>query len=372
MTQTFTAHAAALKRALAFASQVTKRRASVPILGMVRIDVADTTVTITGTDLDVECEATLPATEFEKTGPLGKHRRFSFTIDPKMLRSMLRWASGEVTISREDDLITIKADGVATKVRDVYPVSDWPALPMGEAFGLPIAVTGAGLRKALRATVPAISTDPTLYHLNGVFLEDDVSGLRAVATDGYHLAIYDTHEGWGLPDMTLPSKAARILLKALPLQSNGAVRVTATRRSAEEVPRLQIKGDDWIIRTKSIDGKFPDYTCVIPTAHDNISVTIGAAQLRRFPATLRSAAPVKIHGDAGMMSTIMSSTTTLDTNIEVPIQGHGEAFGVNIKYLKDFADFSEPIRLEGSGKGEPFRVLNDDPNFLGILMPMRI
>lgn len=367
MTQTFTAHATALKRALAFASQAIERGATIPILGMVRIDVADTTVTIRGTDLDVECEATLPATEFEKTGPLGRHRRFSFTIDPKLLRGLLRWASGEVKISREDDLITIKADGVVAKVREVCPVDDWPALPMGEAFGPPVAITEAGLRKALRATVPAISTEETHYYLKGVYLEDNVGGLRAVATDSFRMSIYDVGEGWGFPSMILPSKSARILLKALQDRTD-AVGVTPTRRSEKEVPRLQIKGEDWTIRSRTIDGKFPDYTRVIPTPRDNISVTIGMAQLRRFPTNLERVTAIKIHGDAGLMT----YSHHLGVDVEVPLQGRGEAFGANIKYLKDFAELSGTIRIEGSDKNSPFRVLNDDPNFFGILMPMRI
>lgn len=370
MTETpkFTCHAAALKRALAFASQAVERRNTIPILGMVLVECDGEAITVTGTDLDIECRAGTIALEGSDA--------LSFTISPKLLGGLLRWAEGVVTISRAGDMLTITADDVTAEVRELCPVPDWPEFKAGEPVGLPIAIAEAKLHKAMAATIACISTEETRYYLNGIYLHDQGKGLRMVATDGHRMAIYDTGEGWGLPDAILPRKTAGLLFRCLKAGGNQPVTVCATLgtqaanvvKPQATVARFEFRGDGWRIRSKIIDGTFPDYTRVVPSAPANIRATITAAALRRFPPTNERSCAIKIDPAAGRMSYRSHDGIT----VSMPVQGDGPPAGFNLGYLRAFAEKAGTIRIEGASAGDPFRVLTDDPALLQVLMPMRV
>lgn len=378
----FTIHAVTMKRALAFASQATERRNTIPILGMVKVDFADDKVTITGTDLDVECEAEVEAIT-------GSAQPFSFTMQPRLLTGLLRYAEGDVTIAKEGDIITITADDMTAQARELCPPEDWPALNMGNPCGLPVSVSEARLHKAMTAAMACVSTEVTRYYLNGVYMHDTGKGLICVATDGLRLAKYETSEGWGLPAAIFPRKSASILTAAIRKDGNAKIEATAfvvEQKPKREInraglptgnlidqpalPRLAFKGDGWTIRSKTIDGTFPDYTRVIPPKQEapGITATISAAAIRRFPPTGDRVTAVKIDPNGGAMSI----QNCEGFSVKMPIQGKGPSMGFNLKYLAAFARSAGTIKLEAADPGSPARVLTDDPALLQILMPMRL
>lgn len=364
MTTSITCHAADLKRALAFAMQPVERRNTIPILGMVRLTGGATGLTIRGTDLDIECFADAAVTS--ATG------KTDVILPPRFLADLLRWATGGVTISRAKDLITIRADDVEATVRELCSIADWPTLeaPHGEIVSI-----GAGkMHKALAATAACISTEETRYYLRGVFLHDK-DGLRAVATDGYRMAIYDIGEAWPFGGMIVPAKAASILRGVTKAGGNGVVFVRAApcvKNSGGEAThdltnRIEVSGGGWRIVSRTIDGKYPDYTRVMPKQSPAFTAVLTAAALRRFPKS-RDHRPVKIDPTAGRMS--WKNDDGID--VSMPVQATGDrAIAFNLKYLLDFAAPAGTIRMESAGPGEPARVLTDDPALLQVLMPVR-
>lgn len=365
-TTSFTCHATALRRALAFAAQPVERRNTIPVLGMVRITASASGIEVRGTDLDIECRVT--AEVIEATG------KTDTTIEPKFLNGLLRWAEGEVTISREKDLITIKVDDVVAVVRELCPADDFPVMIPPQDYSA--TISEARLYKALTSTIACISTEEARYYLNGVFLHDK-DGLRAVSTDGRRMAIYDAGEPWPFDGMIVPRKTAAILQRAMKPGSNGTIAVKsspdpknsdATLAPKHPANRVEFSGDGWTITSKTIDGTFPDYTRVIPQPSQNITAVISAAALRRFPPTTERSRAIQIDPTTGKMT----YRNYDGTEVSMPVQAKGEKpVGFNLGYLKSFVDRAGTIRLETAGACDPARVLTDDPALLQILMPMR-
>lgn len=362
-----TCHATELKRALAFAMQPVERRNMIPVLGTVRITGNAEAIEVRGTDLDIECAAT--AEVISATGAI------DMTMPPRLLADLLRWAEGEVTISREKDLITIRVDDVEATVRELSPVADWPA--MIATVGNDIEISEARLHKALTATIACISTEETRYYLNGVFLHDK-DGLRAVATDGHRMAVYDTGETWPFQGMIVPRKTVAILHRAMKAGSNRTIRVKAapdpknsdaTLAPKHPTNRIEVKGDGWTIVSKTIDGTFPDYTRVIPQPSQNITAVLTDAALRRFPKPGERSRAVKIDPTTGRMS--WKNYDGIE--VSMPVQATGDReIGFNMGYLIAFAQRAGTIRLETQGPNDPARVLTDDPALIQVLMPMRV
>lgn len=388
-----------LRNALAFVVQTVERWNVIPILGTVRITAHDDRVNLRATDLDIELEMTVPA---EVEG------NFDITMSPRWLRGLIQWHDGMVTIaSREDGgetIATIEAGDVWAEARCLSAAADWPAflgegrdvLP-GEGWKEPVTLSEAALRRALDAVVVSISTEETRYYLNGAYAHTIDGELRLVSTDGHRLSLYDTGEAWAGLGAIVPRKTIGILQRRLIKGGNAGVEVsqlirmepkrpaqTATagkgakvRTEPEPKPEMvpwaaamRFIGDGWSITSKMIDGTYPDYTRVIPTPSDAIAVTVSADALRRFPTASDDCGgrAIAINGDAGTMSQRDAEGNV----VRMPVQGHGKPFGINLGYLRAFARQSGTIRLTGTGPGDPFRVLSEDPKLLQVIMPMRV
>lgn len=379
-THSATVHAVRLKRALAFVQQAIERRNTIPVLGMVRIDfyASTCTATVTGTDLDIELEM-----EIEITAAAPDD--FTLLLPPRPLADFLRACddSEPVTIAVDADRVvtlTTNTDGCSMTVRELCPPEDWPKFGgdwIHDTAAKRVEIDGGLLHRALTAVVPCISTEETRYYLNGVYVHNK-NGLALVATDGHRLALYKTAAPYPLPDCILPAKAAKILLRALGKGNGAAITVEAWQRvsSGEDkqvldgAARLRFAGDGWVIRSKTIDGTYPDYNRVIPAPDREvkISATISAAALRRLPTLQRyMSQAVKVDANAGRMTTKADQIT-----VSAPVTGHGEPFGLNIKYLRAITYAAGTVKLEGLTKGDPFTVLTDDPALSYTIMRYRV
>lgn len=357
-----------LLRAIRFAMQATERRNSIAVLGTVLMAAEAGRLTVTGTNLDIDCEM---GVEAECAAP------FATCIGPKALETLARFANGTVTLSLDGDVLSITAGEVKARFRQLMPAEDFPVMkpegflnPEGET---PSAlIPEAVLHKLLGDTIPCISTEETRYYLNGVYMHAKEDGLlRGVATDGHRLALRRTDVPFRGLDGIFLAKAVKILHRALREGGNREIRVFGPALKRVVAPT----NGDWTIRMKMIDGTFPDYLRVIPTKEATIEVPLTWEQVRRLRAFAGdgfygTARPIAFRPEAREAS-VRSSDGDID--VTVPLHGaHGADFGINSRYLAEFARRHGTIRLESAGSGEPFKVLTEDPDLTLVVMPMRV
>jgi DNA polymerase-3 subunit beta len=308
-----------------------------------------------------------------------------------LIASILRYAEGRVEISAAKDLITIKADDLTAVFRGLIPPEDFPTM-VADGFDAEKSITfaEAALHKAMGPVLVCISTEETRYYLNGIYFapHPETKALRLVATDGHRLAVYDTDEAIDFGGAIVPRKTCHFLFSILSSSGNLPVRITprvvlekpaqsvleaAVSGELPGIPRvaaIQIETEDWRILAKTIDGTYPDYRRVMPPESDAIAVTISDAALRRFPGSFEgnTTTCLKVYPDESYMEISRPDQIT----VRMPVQGRGPAFGVNIKYLRDFTRRAKTIRLEGDKPGDPLRVLTEDPRLTQVVMPMRV
>ena len=260
------------------------------------------------------------------------------------------------------------------------PRDDFPVIAEGElptSFELPAET----LKQIIDKTRFAISTEETRYYLNGIFLHvaDDggTAVLKAAATDGHRLARVTVPRPAGaeaMPDVIVPRKCIGELRKLLD-EVDGSVGVSLSGT------KIRFDLGSAILTSKLIDGTFPDYSRVIPTANDKIlkldpkSFMEGVDRVATI-ATEKTRA-VKMALDRDRITLSVTSPENGTASEEVPGDYAAAPFeiGFNSRYLMDIlaqigTDIVE-VHLADAAAPTLIRE-NDKAPALYVLMPMRV
>ena len=365
----FTIDRISLLRPLGQVQSVVERRNTIPILANVVMQAADGQLSMTATDMDMDI-----ATKVEcAVGTAG-----TTTVSAHLLYDIVRKLpeGAEVDVTVADGHARISA-GRSDFRLPTLPVEDFPAISVGDmqdAFML----TAADARDMIDATRFAISTEETRYYLNGIYLHKSEQGdLCAVATDGHRLAL--TRQGLpagatAMPSIIVPRKAVNEVRKLLD-DFDGEIGVALSETRAEfSIGSVHL-------RTKLIDGTFPDYTRVIPRGNDRImqvdSASFSAAVDRVSTISSEKSRSVKMRLQPGMLNLSASSTDASSAveEIEVSYDGAEMEIGFNARYLLDIASQvdSDTIEFALADQGSPSLVrAPGDEATLFVLMPMRV
>ena len=144
-----------------------------------------------------------------------------------------------------------------------HPAGDFPRLPVptGDIVTLPVA----GLTDALRQVTRAASNEDSRPILTGVLMAAEEGGLRLVATDSYRLAVRDLRGVGVLAEgqrVLVPSRALNELMRLL-----GSPEPAVTLRLGPHDATFTV--GSVALTTRLIEGEFPNYRQLIPSAYPN-------------------------------------------------------------------------------------------------------
>ena len=368
---------ATLLRCLSHVQSVVERRNTIPILSNVLIEAGEGgTVKVTATDLDLQVVENMSAASVESAGAVTVSAHLLFDIARKLPDG------SQVSLETAENRMDVKAGRSRFKL-PTLPRDDFPVIVEGDlptSFELPSKT----LAELIDRTRFAISTEETRYYLNGIFLhvsDEDRPVLKAAATDGHRLARFTLPRpdgAEGMPDVIVPRKAVGELRKLLEEKGEGAVQIDL---SASKI-RFTLGGEGGVVLTsKLIDGTFPDYSRVIPTANDKLlkldprSFFEGVDRVATI-ATEKTRA-VKMGLDKDRVTLTVTSPDNGTAAEELPAEYSAEGFeiGFNAGYLKDILGQidSDTVELHLADAGAPTLIRKDDKSpALYVLMPMRV
>ncbi|MFZ8983524.1 MAG: DNA polymerase III subunit beta, partial [Steroidobacteraceae bacterium] len=245
----FTVEREALLSALQSAVGVVERRQTMPILANVLVKAAADKLTLTATDLEVEL-VSVAAAEVAREG--------SVTVPARKLLDICRSLpeKAKITATLEGDRLQIRA-GKSRFTLSTLPAAEFPALD-DLAVVHSLAVDQGDFKRLLDKTHFAMAQQDVRYYLNGMLLETTGKMLRTVATDGHRLAMAEIEtaaEGKG-QQIIIPRKGVLELQRLL--GSEGGLELAIGTNHI----RAQI--GDIRFTSKLIDGRFPEYSRVIP------------------------------------------------------------------------------------------------------------
>ena len=362
---------ATLLKSLGHVQSVVERRNTIPILSNVLIEAGEGGLKLMATDLDLQVVETIEAS-VETPGATTVSAHTLFEIARKLPEG------SQVELAAAEGKMRIVA-GRSNFNLPTLPRDDFPVIAEGELptkFELPAAT----LRQIIDKTRFAISTEETRYYLNGIFLhvsDEAQPVLKAAATDGHRLArvtVPRPDGAAGMPDVIVPRKCVAELRKLLD-ELDGTVEVSLSPT------KIRFGLGSAILTSKLIDGTFPDYSRVIPTANDKLlkldpkSFMSGVDRVATIASEKTRA--VKMSLDRDRITLSVTSPENGTAAEEVPGEYASDNFdiGFNARYLMDILGQIEGDQVEVhlADAAAPTLIReNDKAPALYVLMPMRV
>lgn len=347
-----------------------EKRQTNPVFGNVLIEGAESGITLTATDSEIELRA-FSGFSVDEPG--------ASTVQARKLLEICRHLPEQVRISFEvtGDKAVLKSGRsrftLATLPTDQFPKSD----PLKD--GQKIVVPVEALHQAMRATAFSMAQQDVRFYLNGMLVEIGQERLCCVSTDGHRLAWSEV-----VTDIT-PETPVRAIV---PRKSVGELTRLLGAATADSVvtldlteQQLQATLDDVRLTTRLVDGRFPDYNRVVPI-DGNKELVIDTQSLRQSLTRASVLCTEKYRGirlalAAGML-TISSNNPDQEEAIdelEVDYQGESTEIGFNVTYLLEVlgAVDTESVRLRLKDSGSSMLVIPDgESNSKYVVMPMRL
>ncbi|MDB5690887.1 MAG: polymerase beta subunit [Sphingomonas bacterium] len=363
---------ATLLKSLGHVQSVVERRNTIPILSNVLIEAsAGGTLKLMATDLDLQVVETAEA-QVETAGSTTVSAHTLFDIARKLPEG------SQVQLTAAEGKMLIVA-GRARFNLSTLPRDDFPVIAEGDLptrFELPAAT----LRQIIDKTRFAISTEETRYYLNGIFLhvtDDATPLLKAAATDGHRLArvtVPRPEGAAGMPDVIVPRKCVGELRKLLD-EVDGSVEVTLS------ATKIRFGLGSAILTSKLIDGTFPDYSRVIPTANDKLlkidprSFEEGVDRVATIASEKTRAVKMALDKDKITLSVTSPENGTAAEEVSGDYAAAGFEIGFNARYLLDILGQIEgdTVEVHLADAAAPTLIReNDKAAALYVLMPMRV
>ena len=362
---------ATLLKGLGHVHSVVERRNTIPILSNVLIEAGEDGIRLMATDLDLQINETVEANVTEPGSTTVPAHTF-FDIVRKLHEGSqveLIAAEGRMQVNAGRARFTL-----ATLPRDDFPVIAEGELPT--RFELPAGT----LRQIIDKTRFAISTEETRYYLNGIYLHDSDEAqpvLKAAATDGHRLArvtVPRPEGAQGMPGVIIPRKCVGELRKLLD-EVDGTVQISLSDS------KIRFGLGNAVLTSKLIDGTFPDYSRVIPTANDKLlkldprAFEEGVDRVSTIASERTRAVKMALDRDRVTLSVTSPENGTAAEEVPADYGNEGFEIGFNAKYLMDILNQIEgdlvEVHLADAAAPTLLRE-NDKAPALYVLMPMRV
>ena len=360
---------ATLLKSLGHVQSVVERRNTIPILSNVLIEAReDGSLRLMATDLDLQVDESVPANVTQGGATtVSAHTLFDIVRKlPEGSQVELTAAEGKMQIVAGRSRFNL-----STLPRDDFPVIAEGELPT--RFELPAAT----LRQIIEKTRFAISSEETRYYLMGIFLHVVEEQLRAAATDGHRLAritVPRPDGADGMPDVIVPRKAVAELYRLLE-ELEGTVEISLSPT------KIRFGLGSAILTSKLIDGTFPDYNRVIPTANDKLlkldpkSFSAGVDRVSTIASEKTRAVKMSVDRDKVTLSVTSPENGLATEELPADYGADGLEIGFNARYLLDILGEidGDTVEVHLADAAAPTLLReNDKSNALYVLMPMRV
>lgn len=360
----------ALLKPLSTVAGIVERRNTLPILANILLRKEGDNVAFIATDLEVQI------TTHAQFGVGGDAE--STTVAARKLLDILRALpdAGDIKLGLSGGKLAVQA-GKSRFALQTLPATEFPTLSMPETWDVSFSLPQKTLKHLFNMVHFAMAQQDIRYYLNGLLFVFEPGWVRAVATDGHRLA----HSGTAVEgiaarhDVIVPRKTV-LEIQRLLSESDDLV-------SIDVAPgQIRFRFGDVELVSKLVEGKFPDFTRVIPsnyTRHFSVDREVLQGCLQRAAIlTTDKLKGVRIQLSDNLMKISSSNAEQEEAREEIDIDYAHEPLdvGFNVGYLLDVLANIKTEALQWSVQPDvnasALITSPDDDQFKYVVMPMRI
>ena len=367
----FTIQREQLLSPLQLVNGVVERRQTLPILGNVLLRVKGKQMRLTGTDLEVELSGTGAVDKLTEAGEITVPARKLFDICRSLPEESI------ITLKIEAKKLIVSA-GNSRFSLVTLPASEFPKVKE-EAEGVDFELNVAEFKNVISRTQFAMAQQDVRYYLNGSLWKIEDNTLTVVATDGHRLA---------MSKVQLSSKekiaSASVIVPRKAIVEIGRV-LTDTQETINVVisgKNIRVSGDGFVLSSKLIEGRYPDYLNVVPK--NTLSELVVDRDVLK--PVLSRVAILSNEKYRGVRLTLNNNALTVNANnpdheeaeeqLVVDYDGDSFEIGLNVNYLLDALNALPKgnviFSLSGAEKSIIIEHKNDSSASLNVIMPMRL
>ena len=360
-----------LQQALNYCQGVIEKRSTLPILSNILMDVKDSQLTITATDLDLIFIHRVNNIEVLEEGK-------TTTVSSTIYDIVRKLSSGKKINLNLNDTNKLHLESEKSIFNlNCLSASEFPLTD--EDFNEnQFTIKSKQLLKLLNKCKFSVSNDETRHYLSGIYLHqtevDDKNYLTAAATDSHRMSISKIRleQKIDFQPLILPKKTIFQLCSLLDTY-DGEVKISNIKSKI----KFELKNS--ILISKLIDGKFPNYIQVIPKNNQK-KLEIN---LKLFLDSVDRVASVSLDKKDGVKFNLTKDTLNLSVNNTNSGDGketlsakfdHDLEISFNSRYLIDIASQldGENIELYFNDTASPALVKDPgDIDSIFVVMPMK-
>ncbi len=324
-------------------------------------------------DTQIHLYSTNLSTYFHTSFPYTEKEPIQIIIEPKKIIEFLNLLNpGEVVLEIKEKQITLTQN----KTKGSFPVMN------AEEFPFPPSVADNEQKmpsKFFLDNLPLLlftsSSDETRPVLTGINFVNAEGELLMVATDGFRLSLIKQKTMGEIPSMIIPADFLQEVLKSI----KDIKEIGFSFSREEKIVKFTVARDEYYSRL--IEGDFPPFERVVIT-ESKTKITVDKSELQRSVKLIsifaRDFSNVIICEFTKTGLSIRPKKEANEENTafqEISFEGEDQKVAFNYKFLLDLLNHIEDksITIEILRPDAPVAFkLQKNPNFLHIIMPVRI
>jgi len=361
----------ALLKPLSTVAGIVERRNTMPILANILVRKAGDAVSFVATDLEVQ---------------ITTHARFGVgdseeatTVAARKLLDILRALpdSGDVRLGLTGSKLSVHA-GKSRFSLQTLDASEYPVLAQPETWNVSFTLAQKTLRHLFNSVHFAMAQQDIRYYLNGLLFVFEPALVRAVATDGHRLAHAATATDAAITerhDVIVPRKTVLEIQRLLG-DSDDPVQIDVA------AGQIRFRFGEVELISKLVEGKFPDFTRVIPTnyaSHVMLPREVLQGSLQRAAIlTSEKLKGVRLQLAQNLLKISSTNAEQEEAQEEIDVDYTDAALdtGFNVSYLLDVLGNvkTDQVRcaVQPDANASMLITLPDDEHFKYVVMPLRI
>ncbi len=360
-----------LQQALGYCQGVIEKRSTLPILSNILLNVNNSELIITATDLDLIFIHRIKNIEVFEEGK-------TTTVSSTIYDIVRKFSSGKkINLSlSEKNKLQIEAEKSNFNLNCISP-SEFPLTDENFSDN-EFIINSKRLLKLLNKCKFSVSNDETRHYLSGIYFHqtevENKNYLTAAATDSHRMSISKIRldQKINFEPIILPKKTIFQLVSLLD-NYDGDVKISNVKS------KIKFELKDSILISKLIDGKFPNYIQVIPKNNQKkleIDLKLFLSSVDRVASvSLDKKDGVKFSLTKDALNLSVNNTNSGDGNETLSVNfDHDLEISFNSRYLIDVASQldGENIEIYLNDTGSP-ALIKDPADFdsIYVVMPMK-